>query len=83
MVIAVACQGRRNRRRLQFHQRKARDEFVGLILRLALSRSNDSRIIGLALQTSNLINDKDASEKVSEFLPSIKESRVSAAVPGR
>ena len=58
--LASTCLTRKNRRRLSFHQSLARNEFVDMISEFAAADKEGARILGLAIELANDVNDQEA-----------------------
>ena len=66
--IASACLARKNQRRLSFHQSLARNEFVDMISEMAAAGRENTRIIGLAIELSNHVNDPETAGALTAMM---------------
>lgn len=68
-VISSKCISRRNRERLEFHQVRARNEFVDLISSLARGNPEGGRVVDLAIELSAHLGDADAEDDLKALRP--------------
>jgi hypothetical protein len=62
--LAAACVGRRDRKRLKFHQQQARDEFFEIVSAMA-GAPKVIEIVGLSLRLAALLNDREIAGRFS------------------
>lgn len=67
-ALASRCLARKNKRRLAEHRSAAREEFVGLIARLAAARPDRVEIVSLALEIAGHLDDRTAADEFQAMI---------------
>ncbi len=65
IAVAAACMKRRDRQRLLFHQKHARNEFVEIVSTIARESPKDIEILKLSMQLAALLNDGKIADNLS------------------
>ena len=66
LELASVCLDRVNRRRLAFHQERARNEFVDLMVAISRSGPRGTEIVALGFQIAKLLEDKETTRLIGK-----------------
>jgi hypothetical protein len=78
--VASACLARKNQRKLSFHQSLARNEFVDMIAEFASTGSHRERVLCLAVELANGVNDPKTSDMLAAMMSQSKVTTSGLAI---